>query len=384
MLRMLDKMFSSDSAEHWAWVVNVREVVREETDVPELVRNLKAEIEANFRRQIEYETDPRIRATVKAYIESIKEDAIKLAIAPIEAKIELKIEAAIDRYSAELEKLKTMTERMLETGNNFDKADEILETAMKSGSGDVISGNIDNYSQGFLRKYQDIKTDFINALRRKNVAEFTLTAERKILKVGARLKSMHQEFEFEENYYPDYNRAKSYLRETRQNLRDLAISTRIEARDLKILLENLPESNDSLLFKIYTNRMKDLWIDPAVLTVAVDNYNSAVKTFENANSYIAQQIIGLEKILSLDEMSESGRHFNKGIKVLTDILNEEIDQIRTWNKCVKVLHTNFDSYSEETLREDEITKIIFIKGLADLKDAADTFFAQPRDIIKLA
>jgi len=304
--------------------------------------------------------------------------------APIEAKIEPKIEAAIDRYSAELEKLKTMTERMLETGSNFDKADEILETAMKSGSGDVIRGNIDNYSQGFLRKYQDIKTDFINALRRKNVAEFTLTAERKILKLGARLKSMHQEFEFEENYYPDYNRAKSYLRETRQNLRDLAISTRIEARDLKILLENLPKSNDSPLFKIYTNRMKDLWIDPAVLTVAVDNYNSAVKTFENANSYIAQQIIGLEKILSLDEMSESGRHFNKGIKVLTDILNEEIDQIRTWNKCVKVLHTNFDSYSEETLREDEITKIIFIKGLADLKDAADTFFAQPRDIIKLA
>merc|ERR1712241_1669565 len=106
---MLDKMLSEDSAEHWAWVANVREVVREETDVPELVRNLKAEIEANFRRQIDNETDPRIRAKVKAYIESIKDTAIKLAIAPIEAKIGSKIETAINRYSTELEKLKTMT-----------------------------------------------------------------------------------------------------------------------------------------------------------------------------------------------------------------------------------------------------------------------------------
>merc|ERR1712062_544473 len=156
----------------------------------------------------------------------------------------------------------------------------------------------------------------------------------------------------------------------------------IEAKGLKIVLENLPKSNDSALFKIYTTKMKDLRIDPAVLTEAVDKYNSALLAFENANFYITQQIIGLEKN-SLDEMSESGKQFNKTIKVLTDILKEEIDQIRTWNKSLKVLSTNLESYSEENLRDIPVFKNTFIIVLDDLIDAAKTFLDQPRDIIIL-
>merc|ERR1712079_188181 len=387
MLRMLDMMLTEDSSLHRAWVANVRAVVREE-----LVRKFKDEIEAHYKSIYESVTDPMIRANIKATLEAEKDASIERAVAPIEAKIEPDIEAAINKYSTKLEKLKTMTERMIKSGNNFDKAilaDEILQIAMSNESGHVISRNIDTYSQVFLREYQDIKTDFINELdditrkaQRNYVAKFSLEAERKILEVEARLKSMHQEFEFEENYYPAYNRAKSYLRETRQNLRDLAISTRNKARDLKIVLEDLNKSDDSVLFKIYTNRMNDPRIDPVqVLTEADEKYNSALLTFENANSYIT--IIGLEKN-SLDEMSESGKQFNKIIKVLTDILKEEIDQIRTWNKCLKVVRRNLESYSEDTLRELDVARTIFINGLDELTDATETFLAQPRDIIKLA
>merc|ERR1712079_577426 len=388
MLKMLDMMLTEDSGLYRAWIANVREGVREEQ-----VQKFKDEIEAHYKSIYESVTDPMIRANIKATLEAEKDASIERAVAPIEAKIEPDIEAAINKYSTKLEKLKTMTERMIKSGNNFDKAilaDEILQIAMSNESGHVISRNIDTYSQVFLREYQDIKTDFINELdditrkaQRNYVAKFSLEAERKILVVEARLKSMHQEFEFEENYYPAYNRAKSYLRETRQNLRDLAISTRNKARDLKIVLEDLPKSDDSVLFKIYTNRMKDLRIDPVqVLTEAGEKYNSALLAFENANSYIT--IIGLEKNFSSYEVSESGKQFNKIIKVLTDILKEEIDQIRTWNKCLKVVRRNLESYSEDTLRELEIARTIFINGLDELTDATETFLAQPRDIIKLA
>merc|ERR1712062_964760 len=110
-------------------------------------------------------------------------------------------------------------------------------------------------------------------------------------------------------------------------------------------------------------------------------YDSAMLTFENTNSYIT--IIGLEKIFSSDEVSESGKQFNKIIKVLTDILKEEIDQIRTWNKSLKVLSTYLESYSEENLRDIPVFKNTFIIVLDDLIDAAKTFLDQPRDIIIL-
>jgi len=342
--------------------------VREENNVAEQVRKRKAEIMA-------------LLSTLLVNATTFEDAAIMRAIAPIEAKIEPDIEAAINEYKTKLEKLKTMTERMIKSGNNFDKAilaDEIL-LALRNESGDVISRNIDKYSQEFLREYQDIKTDFINVLdeitrkaQRNYVAKFSLEAERKILEVGARLKSMREEFE--ENYYPAYNTAKSYLRETRQNLRDLARRTMIDARDLKDLLED-PKSNDPVLFNIYVKRMKDLRIDPAVLKEALERYNSAMLTFENTKSYITKQM------LSLDEMSESGKQFKKTIKVLTDILKEEIDQIETWITCVEGVRSSLDRYSEEKLRETKVYKIIFIKRLGYLKNAADTFLAQPSNII---
>merc|ERR1719219_2931016 len=163
---------------------------------------------------------------------------------------------------------------------------------------------IDDYPVEYLRKYESIRNIFISGLddlknaadkflghprviyrqyalniyrqylaermaQRTNVAENLLAAERNILEVSA------LKYEFEQKYLPAYNEAKSYLRKTRQELRELASSTRTDARDLKIVVEHLEESNSSVFFKIFINRMKNQRIDPLeILKEAREKYDS--------------------------------------------------------------------------------------------------------------
>merc|ERR1712072_1330720 len=92
-----------------------------------------------------------------------------------------------------------------------------------------------------------------------------------------------------------------YLRQSRQNLRELAGRTVTEVRDLKILLKDLDDSNDTVLLKTSLDRMKDLMIDTLeTLKEARGNYNSALETFENLNSSIGKQNRKLEKMVTKD------------------------------------------------------------------------------------
>merc|ERR1712026_229343 len=54
----------------------------------------------------------------------------------------------------------------------------------------------------------------------------------------------------EGNYFPTYNEAKRYLRETEQKLRQFAYRTVAEVRDLKTLFAAVDESQDSGLLQI--------------------------------------------------------------------------------------------------------------------------------------
>jgi len=284
----------------------------------------------------------------------------------------------------------------------MDREKETL-TYKWANSTERVSKNIDNYPVEYLRKYEVIRTAFRNGLddlkntadqfltqprviyrqyalniyrqylaermaQRTNVAENLLAAERNILEVSA------LKYEFEQKYLPAYNEAKSYLRKIRQELRELASSTRTDARDLKIVVEHLEESNSSVFFKIFINRMKNKRIDPLeILKEAREKYDSAVKTFENTNSFIATKI----------RESGRGQNFEKTLKVFIEILTEEIELITVWTKSAKVVSSNIENNSEEILREFQSVRNIFINGLDDLKQATETFLAQPRDIIKL-
>ena len=145
-----------------------------------------------------------------------------------------------------------------------------------SQSARVVSNNIDRYPLEYLWQYKSIKTIFIrgldglknaaetfltqhhvrqyaldiyrqyldqqNALRRErereraNVGKNLLEAERNILAVSALKHAV------EDQYFPAYNEAKYNLRQTRQELRELADSTWTKVRDLKIVLENFGPS----------------------------------------------------------------------------------------------------------------------------------------------
>merc|ERR1719219_2098145 len=287
--------------------------------------------------------------------------------------------------------------------NNVILTEEIELIDIRIHSAKTVSDNIDQYPVEYLRKYESIRNIVISGLDdlkndadkilgqshviyrqyalniyrqnlaermalRTNVAENLLAAERNILEVRA------LKYEFEQKYLPEYNEAKSYLREIRQEIRELASSTRTDVRDLKIVVEHLEECNSSVFFKIFINRMKNKRIDPLeILKEAREKYDSAVKTFENTNSFIGTKI----------RESGRGQNFEKTLKVLIEILTEEIELITVWTKSAKVVSSNIENNSEEILREFQSVRNIFINGLDDLKQATETFLAQPRDIIKL-
>merc|ERR1711923_619741 len=99
------------------------------------------------------------------------------------------------------------------------------------------------------------------------------------------------------SYFPAYNEAKCYLRESRQNLRKLATRTVNEVRDLKILLEELDESKDTVLLTAFLEIMKDLFNDTLkTLKEALGKFISAKVTFEILNSSIGKQNRKLEKM----------------------------------------------------------------------------------------
>merc|ERR1711953_1466888 len=136
----------------------------------------------------------------------------------------------------------------------------------------------------------------------KDVIKRLLEAEKNILEMQAELKLLEtEEMKFEDNYFPKYNEAKRYLRETRQELRELAYRTVTEVRDLKVLLEDLDKTNDPFLLKISIDQMKDLMIEALdTLKEAREKYNTAVQTFEDLNSSIKTQNIQLKKMLIED------------------------------------------------------------------------------------
>jgi len=125
-------------------------------------------------------------------------------------------------------------------------------------------------------------------------------AEQKILEMNAQLQLLEtEEIKFEDNYFQSFNEAKSYLRQTRQELRELAQRTVSDVRDLKILLEDLDKSDDTVLLQVSIEKMKDLMIETLErLKVAREKYNSALVSFENLNSSIKVQNRKLAKMVN--------------------------------------------------------------------------------------
>merc|ERR1712004_610334 len=274
-----------------------------------------------------------------------------------------------------------------------------------------------------------------NSSLTEEVIKMLLEAEQTILKMTAELKTLQtEEMKFKDNYFPKFNKAKAYLRRTRQDLRKLADRTVKDVRDMKVMLEAIDETTDSsaanLFLKISMNRMKDLMIETLeTLKKAKGKYNSALETFDNLNTSIKKQniqmnefvtnsstwiektreglysavgavasgstaaatekevaivIAKIEKLKFIsDEMLRSGKNFDKAINVAIDLLENEIEIIGKWTQRAKIVSDNIEEYPVETLRLLKPFRTIFITGLDDLKKAAEEFLAQPKNILTL-
>jgi len=180
----VEKMLEKDSNEYQNWVTVVRDAVREENNIPEKAKKLRAEIVAHWAGIIKnaaswyHAKTEDLRAKVRAELGPAKTAQMDAEIdrqikAQIESKVEADIEAAIERYNAKLEKLKEITESMLESGNNFEETidnamniltEKIEKITLSTESANLVSENKDKYPQEFLAKYQDFRSYFRNGL----------------------------------------------------------------------------------------------------------------------------------------------------------------------------------------------------------------------------
>merc|ERR1712045_783918 len=154
-----------------------------------------------------------------------------------------------------------------------------------------IGSQIINQVDSVVGFTEETRAVFNNSDLFDTIAESLKIAEKNIQEMDAELKLLEsEELQFEDNYFPAYNEAKRYLRETRQGLRKLAGRTVTEVRDLRILLEDLDKDEDPVLLKASLDKMKDLKKKTQKkMKEAFKKYNSAVETFENLNSSIATQ-----------------------------------------------------------------------------------------------
>jgi len=163
-----------------------------------------------------------------------------------------------------------------------------------------VGAEIGNQLEIFTNFNNGTGNILLNSTVMENVVKLLLEAEKNILQMTVELKTMeNQEIQFQENYFPTYNKAKSYLRETRQGLRKLADRTVTDVRDLKDLLEGLDQTDDVFFLKLSIDKMKDLMIETLkTLKEAKEKYNLALKTFDNLNSAIRSQNIQLTKMVT--------------------------------------------------------------------------------------
>merc|ERR1712038_1470990 len=180
----------------------------------------------------------------------------------------------------------------------------LMSTAFGKPSSDQLDIGADIANQlDILTKFShEAGTLFVNSSLIEEVVKSLLVAEEDLLQMEVGLKTLTYQFpelRMAGNYFTAFNRAKSYVRQTRQGFREFAHKANIELRDLKILIQDVNKSEDSFLLKISLGKMKDLMSKSLkTLEEAEENYKKAVQTFKGPNSSIISKKEELDKMLS--------------------------------------------------------------------------------------
>merc|ERR1712062_621625 len=183
----------------------------------------------------------------------------------------------------------------------------LVSPAFGRPSSDQDAGaNIENQLNDILLFSNETGKFLLNSSLTEEVITVLQEAEQSILKMNAKLKTFEtKEIQFKDTYFPKFNKAKSYLRQSRRDLRKLAERTVSDVRDMEIFLGALDETKDSsgvnLALKIFLKRMKDLMIETLeTLKNAKRKYNSALETFDNLKQQVEGENRKLNKMLDKD------------------------------------------------------------------------------------
>merc|ERR1711937_475546 len=180
----------------------------------------------------------------------------------------------------------------------------LMSTALGKPSSDKLDVGADIANQlDILTKFShEAGTLFVNSSLIEEVVKSLLVAEEDLLQMEVGLKTSTYQFpelRIAGNYFTAFNRAKSYVRQTRQGFREFAHKANIELRDLKILIQDVNKSEDSFLLEITLGKMKDLMSKTLkTLKEADENYKKAVQTFKDLNSSVTSKKEELDKMLS--------------------------------------------------------------------------------------
>jgi len=156
----------------------------------------------------------------------------------------------------------------------------------------------------------------------KQVFDSLEKTEPNVLGLEVELKTLPYEVEglgIEGNYFPAYNEAKRYLRETGQKLREFAYKTKAEVRDLKTLFAAADESNDSDLIRTAIDKMTGFMSDTLEkFRDANEKYKTAKKTFVDLKNLSTRSKDKVEKMLI-----EGSAEQEDWKKVVRDAVREE-------------------------------------------------------------
>merc|ERR1711902_359598 len=277
-----------------------------------------------------------------------------------------------------------------------------------------VGVEVANELDSFVEFSQEAGATLKNPKMFVKVSDRIKEADEKVLEMELHINSLIQKvpaLQSEGNFFLKFNEAKRYLRETRQELRNLAMKTVLEVRDLKALLGGVDENTkDTVLLKISLEKMKNLMIETTnevvanVLEADTEDFREDEKYKEKIDvvcrwvNIISFGLCGiihhhvntipleeaeeaLEQLTTLSKnMLEKGSQLTHDIDEAIAILTEEIELINEWANSAENVKRNIDEYPEKYLAKYISIKTIFINGLNDLSEVAEKFIAQPPTI----
>merc|ERR1712079_894186 len=291
----------------------------------------------------------------------------------------------LENNREELADIKTKSERFLERtrilNQDIDVAIDLIAENLDqintwADSAEDVSENIEDYAAKYLEKYESSREAFKTGLvDLKKVAEQFLvdrittssrllgTDDEDLRLAEQNVLEMSKELNGASSYFAAVNEATSNLRQTRQELRELAVRTVTEGRNLALLLDALPGSGtlDALL-KPFLDTMKDLMIKTE------EKLEEARVIYQSADEAL-RDLKGRLLILDEDRMLGKTTILIRDIDDARVVIDEEIEQIIKWNDN----NDNIGQFPTEVLANNQADRDEFKTELVDMINVAENY-----------